>query len=78
MWLKILFVAIVLFVIYRLFGGKIPFLDKSEKKGNEEHDFGKIEATSSCATCGTYMTETDALIYQKKAYCSNECLEKAK
>jgi hypothetical protein len=78
MWLKILFVAIVLFVIYRLVGGKIPFLDKSEKKGDEEHEFGQIEATSSCATCGTYMTEDDALIYQKKAYCSHECLEKAK
>ncbi|HHS92202.1 MAG TPA: hypothetical protein ENK82_02540 [Campylobacterales bacterium] len=78
MWLKILFVAIVLFIIYRLFGGKIPFLDKSEKKGDEEHDFGKIEATSSCATCGTYMTETDALIYQKKSYCSHDCVEKAK
>jgi len=78
MWLKILFVAIVLFVIYRVVGGKIPFLDKSEKKGDEEHDFGQIEATSSCAYCGTYMTEDDALIYQKKAYCSHECLEKAK
>jgi hypothetical protein len=79
MWLKILFVVIVLFVIYRLVGGKIPFIDKEEKKkGDKEHDFGQIEATSSCATCGTYVTETDALIYQKKAYCSQECLEKAK
>lgn len=83
MWLKIIFVVIVLVLLYRLFGGKIPFidkpfLDKSEKKGDEQHEFGQIEATSECAACGTYMTEEDALIYQKKAYCSHECLNTVK
>ncbi|CAA6818989.1 MAG: Unknown protein [uncultured Sulfurovum sp.] len=77
MWLKIIFVGIVLVLLYRLFGGKIPFLDRPEKK-EEEHEFGQIEATSECAACGTYMTEEDALIYQKKAYCSSECLNKVK
>lgn len=79
MWLKIIFVGVVLFLLYRLVGGKIPFFDKSEKKkGDEEHEFGTVVTTSKCATCGTYMTEEDALIYHKKAYCSSECLEKAK
>jgi len=79
MWLKIIFVVIVLFLLYRLFGGKIPFLDNADKAPKEEeHEFGKIEATSECAACGTYMTEEDALIYQKKAYCSSECLNKIK
>jgi hypothetical protein len=78
MWLKIIFVGIVLLLLYRLFGGKIPFIDKKNKKEDTEHEFGQIEATSSCATCGTYMTEEDAIIYQKKAYCSYECLNKAK
>jgi len=79
MWLKIIFVMIVLFLLYRLVGGKIPFLDKKEeKRGDEEHEFGAIETTSQCATCGTYVTEEDALIYQKKAYCSSECLKKVK
>ncbi|CAA6823334.1 MAG: Unknown protein [uncultured Sulfurovum sp.] len=79
MWLKIIFVVIVLFLLYRLVGGKIPFFNKTEKKkGDEEHEFGQIETTSECAACGTYVTEEDALIYQKKAYCSSECINKIK
>jgi len=79
MLLKVIFLVIAGLFLFRLFGGKIPFIDKSEaSKKDEEHDFDKIEATSACATCGTYITEDDALIYQKKSYCSNECLEKSK
>jgi len=78
MLFKLLILAIAGVALYRLFGGKVPFLDKDKKESKEEHDFGKIEATSSCAVCGTYVTEEDALIYQKKTYCSTECLEKAK
>ncbi|CAA6807543.1 MAG: Unknown protein [uncultured Sulfurovum sp.] len=78
MWLKVIFIGIILVFIYRLVGGKIPFIDKPEAPKEGEHDFGKIEATSECATCGTYITEADAIIYQKKSYCSNDCLEKSK
>ena len=79
MLLKVIFLVIAGVFLYRLFGGKVPFLDKEESpKKEEEHDFGKIEATSACATCGTYITEDDALIYKKKSYCSNECLEKSR
>jgi len=78
MWLKLLIFAVAAVAIYRFFGGKVPFLDKKEEGKEEGHDFGKIEATSECAACGTYMTENDALIYQKKAYCSSECLAKVK
>ena len=76
MLLKLIIFAVVAAVIYRFVGGKLPFIDKSDKK--EEHDFGKIETTSECANCGVYMTEVDAIIYQRKAYCSQECLQKAK
>jgi len=79
MILKVIFLVIAGLFLFRLFGGKVPFIDKSEApKKDEEHDFDKIEATSACATCGTYITEDDALIYQKKSYCSTECLEKSK
>jgi len=79
MILKVIFLVIAGLFLFRLFGGKLPFIDKAEApKKEEEHDFDKIEATSACATCGTYITEDDALIYQKKSYCSNECLEKSK
>ena len=77
MWLKFIILVVVAGFIYRMFGGKIPFIDKMPEK-KDEHDFGQIETTSECATCGTYMTESDALIYHKKAYCSNECVEKSK
>ena len=78
--LKILILVIGAVAVYRLFGGKVPFLDRDEKpkEKEEEHDFGKIEATSKCSSCGVYVTEDDALIYQKKTYCSSECLEKSK
>ncbi len=82
MWFKLLIFAIAGVALYRFFGGKVPFLDKDfrdkDKKEQEEHEFGKIEATSSCAVCGTYVTEEDALIHKKRTYCSTECLEKAK
>ena len=77
MWLKLIILIVVAGLIYRLFGGKIPLIDKMPEKKNED-DFGQIEATSECASCGIYMTEYDALIYHKKAYCSNECVEKSK
>jgi len=76
MLLKLILFAVVAAVIYRFVGGKLPFIDKPSSK--EEHDFGKIETTSECANCGVYMTEADAIIYQRRAYCSNECLEQAK
>jgi hypothetical protein len=75
--LKLIIFAIVAVIIYRFTGGKVPYMDK-KKPSDEKHEFGKIETTSECATCSTYMTEEDAIIYQKKAYCSNKCLEKAK
>ena len=82
MILRLLIFAIVAVVIYRFLGGRIPLIDKTEKskkrKSKEEHDFGEIETTSECAKCGTYMTEEDAIIYQKKAYCSDECLKAIK
>jgi len=81
MLLRVVIFVVGAVALYRIFGGKVPFLDKDygeTKAKEEEHDFGKIEATSSCATCGVYMTEDDALIFKKKAYCSTECLEKAK
>ncbi len=78
MWFKLLILVIAGVALYRFFGGKVPFLDKEIKESKEEHEFGKIEATSSCTVCGTYVTEEDALIYKKRTYCSTECLEKVK
>lgn len=78
MLLRAIILIVIAGAVYRFFGGKIPFIDK-EEKSEVEKDFGNsIEGTSKCAFCGTYMTEDDALIYHRKAYCSNECVEKSK
>ena len=79
MWLRVLLFIIIAVMIYRFFGGRVPILDKEEKDSQkEQEEIEKIESTSACAVCGTYVTEDDALIYQKKAYCSSECLERVK
>ena len=78
MWLKLIIFAVVIGVVYRLFGGKIPFIDKKDNSEIEKDFGGHIQGTSECSTCGVYMTEDDALIYHRKAYCSNDCVEKSK
>jgi len=79
MWLKLIIILITIGAIYRFLGGKIPFIDKKDNARNAGKDFlGQIEGTSECALCGIYMTEDDALIYHRKAYCSNDCVEKSK
>jgi hypothetical protein len=83
MILKLIIFIVAIGAIYRFFGGKIPFIDKEEKatrdKDEVEKDFGgQIEGTSKCASCGIYITEDDALIYHRKAYCSNSCVEDSK
>ena len=52
-------------------------LDMYQNIQSKDDDFTKVAPTSKCTICGTYMTEDDAIIYQKKSYCSKECLEKA-
>jgi len=81
MILKLIIFIVAIGAIYRFFGGKIPLIDREEKKPKDEveKDFrGQIEGTSKCASCGIYMTEDDALIYHRKAYCSNNCVEDSK
>lgn len=74
---KLIIFAIIGIVIYRFLGGKISFLDRRREVKNRDNDFTQVSPTSECTECGTYMTEDDAIIYHKKSYCSNECLEKA-
>ncbi len=77
---KLILFAIIGTIVYRFLGGKIPIIDRDKKERkikDSSDDFTKVAPTSQCAICGTYMTEDDAIIYHKKSYCSNECLEKA-
>lgn len=78
MLLRLILLVIIGIAIYRFFGGKVPFLDKKDKDEIEKDFENSIQGTSKCASCGVYMTEEDALIYHRKAYCSNDCVEKSK
>jgi len=74
---KLIVFALVAAVIYRWMGGKLPFIDRSPApKKTKKVD--QIETASACATCGVYVTESDAIIYQRKVYCSQACLNAAK
>ncbi len=75
---KLILFMVIGVVLYRFLGGKIPIIDRDRKQVvKEDDDFTKVSPTTECANCGTYMTEDDVIIYHKKSYCSNECLEKA-
>ncbi|NPA61452.1 MAG: hypothetical protein GXO06_04110 [Epsilonproteobacteria bacterium] len=78
MILKLLLVVIVGVLIYRLLGGRFPPLRRGgvEKRGDED-SFGKsVSPTNSCIECGTYVTESDAIIFKGRTYCSKECLDR--
>jgi len=77
MLFKLIIFLVVLALIYRWLGGKLPFIDRASSP-KADHDFGDIQTTSACAQCGVYVTESDAIIHQGKAYCSAECLTQAK
>jgi formylmethanofuran dehydrogenase subunit E len=79
--IKLILLVVVGIFVYRLLGGTFPPLKSEkykEKKVDRGDDFSKnVSPTNSCAVCGTYMTESDAIIYKQKSYCSKGCLERA-
>lgn len=70
MILKLIIVAIIGFVIYKLLGGKLLQIPKSS--ADKEKD---DEALVECTTCHTYATAKDSIIASGKYYCSKECLK---
>jgi len=76
MLLKILLVIGVIAAVYFFFIKKSMPLTKErhdKKKSRKEEDETMVE----CATCGTYITASEALISSSKFYCSTECRDKA-
>ena len=66
-------------VVYKILGGTFPPLKMRKRDNIEKKDdnFSKnVSPTNSCVVCGTYVTESDAIIYKGKTYCSKECLDK--
>jgi hypothetical protein len=76
MILKLILLIGLGIIVYKMLGGTFPPLRKIEKEKKSD-DFSKnISPTNSCVVCGTYVTESDAIIYKGKTYCSKECLDK--
>jgi len=68
MYLKVIIFAVVAFLIYRFFGGKLPsFSRTSEQKKLDENTL--VE----CTQCSTYVTVKESIIANGTYYCSLEC-----
>jgi len=72
MFFKLIILGIVAVSVYRLFGGKVPILDKNPKANTDKETEG--DTLVECANCGTYVTVKEAIIVGKKYYCSKECI----
>jgi len=54
--------------IYKLLGGKLPTIGKSEDEKKLDED-----TLVECEKCSTYVTVKESFIVQGKYYCSKEC-----
>lgn len=70
MLLKILAVAVVLFLVYLIF-----FKKGREKEVTQNKRKESIEDTlNECPTCGTFVSSKEAILSNGKYFCSKECL----
>jgi len=76
---KLILIIAVGIIVYKMLGGTFPPLkiERGDREKRGSDDFSKnISPTNSCVVCGTYVTESDAIIYKGETYCSKECLDK--
>jgi len=83
MILKIILIAIILYLLYRAFGGKIE-LANGVKKATKSSSANKGEPKElaentlvECSECGVYITYKEAIIKKGKIYCE-DCFKKVK
>jgi len=71
MILKILAIAVVLFLIYIILFKKNRENEVSKNKKDKEHiDDIMVE----CPTCNTFVSKREAILSNGEFYCSKECL----
>ncbi|NPA27437.1 MAG: hypothetical protein GXN91_00075 [Epsilonproteobacteria bacterium] len=79
MVLKIIFLIIIIYLLYRFFGGKIE-VPKFKKKENisEVDEVKELEENTlvECNKCGVYITQKEAIFKNKEYYCSDCIKEK--
>ncbi len=72
MVLKVLAIVAVLFIVYLLFfkKGRENTVSNNKKKNNRTISDEMVE----CPTCGTFVSQNEAILSNGKFYCSKECL----
>jgi len=70
MILKLIIFAIVAIYVYKLFGGTLPSFSGT-KKPKKKRD--EVDTMVECCKCGTYITNSEAVVIQGKFYC-DECV----
>lgn len=76
MILKLLIFAIVAVMVYRLFGGKVPILDRERHTPKSSGSAPDEDTLVECTKCGTFVTIKESIIVRGKHYCSDECIPK--
>lgn len=70
MGIKLLLLAIVLFVVY------LVFFKKNREKNIKDKKYDEITDTMvECPSCGTYVSKDDSILSNGKYFCSQECLK---
>ncbi len=75
MLLKILLVIGVIAAVYFFLIKKSTPLTKERHANNSRED--DDETMIECATCGTYISTSEAIVSSGKFYCSTACRDKA-
>ncbi len=80
MILKIILIGIIIYLLYRAFGGKIelPKAKKSQKV-QKKQNLQEIEANTlvECSKCGVFVAYKEAIIKKGKIYCE-DCFKEVK
>ena len=69
MILKVLAIAVVLFLIYI-----VLFKKDREKSVNKKEDEKIEDVMVECPTCGTFISKKEAILSNGQFFCSKECL----
>ncbi len=76
MILKIIIVAAILLLLYRLLGGRFPQITMPKRpnvSGKSEQARIEEDTLIECEKCGTFVTLKEAVIIKGKTYCSKQC-----
>jgi len=73
MWLKVIIIGLLLFGVYKLFGGKLLPGKASGKPSQKD-----VQNMVECDMCGAYVSDKDVIIFSGKHYCSLECKNNSK